>query len=94
MTLQKGSQGLEVVSLQIRLNKLGYNLVEDGDFGPGTEKAVKQFQTNVNLYPDGVVGSFTMAALESEIIKNTAPPELDYKKLYLELKENIRKLVI
>ena len=35
----------------------------DGDFGPATEKAVRYFQTKVNLEPDGEVGADTWASL-------------------------------
>lgn len=36
----------------------------DGDFGPATEKAVKDFQKRSNLRVDGLVGKNTMAALD------------------------------
>jgi peptidoglycan hydrolase-like protein with peptidoglycan-binding domain len=35
----------------------------DGDFGAKTEAAVKEFQRNRGLDPDGVVGKQTWAAL-------------------------------
>lgn len=44
----------------------------DGDFGGGTEKAVKDFQRRYNLAIDGVVGPETGAALfVGEIVKET-----------------------
>ena len=44
----------------------------DGDFGGGTEKAVKDFQRRYNLAIDGVVGPETGAALfVGEIVKDT-----------------------
>jgi len=39
------------------------NLTIDGNFGPGTEKAVRAFQTKNGLLVDGVVGNQTWAAL-------------------------------
>ena len=45
MLLSKGSSGHKVKELQKKLNKiLGTDAAVDGDFGPGTDKLVKQFQ--------------------------------------------------
>lgn len=38
-------------------------LVVDGDFGPATENAVKEFQNDAGEYVDGIVGPKTWAAL-------------------------------
>jgi peptidoglycan hydrolase-like protein with peptidoglycan-binding domain len=57
-TLREGSKGAHVVQLQALL-KLG----QDGIFGPRTKKAVQQFQQMHNLFPDGVVGTYTWKAL-------------------------------
>ena len=62
-TLQEGSTGSCVVSLQQRLNQLGANLVVDGDFGPATKNAVIAFQKKQGLYADGVVGKNSWAKL-------------------------------
>src|SRR5690242_14306805 len=56
-TLQEGSTGSCVVSLQQRLNQLGANLVVDGDFGPATKNAVLAFQGRERISFDGIVGS-------------------------------------
>ena len=48
--LTKGSTGHQVKELQRKLNKiLGTSAAVDGDFGPGTDKLVKQFQKKYNL---------------------------------------------
>ena len=59
VTLKRGSKGEEVKTLQ-RLLGIG----DDGIFGYGTERAVKDFQRRYLLYPDGVVGKKTWEALE------------------------------
>jgi len=41
----------------------------DGDFGPRTELAVKEFQRRVGLDPDGIVGPLTRAELTKYGIK-------------------------
>jgi predicted chitinase len=61
--LRRGSKGPDVQTMQQRLSDLGYSLGIDGDFGPGTAKAVIAFQQKNNLGNDGVVGPNTWAAL-------------------------------
>lgn len=61
--LKKGDKGALVSQLQVTLNKLGYQLVVDGSFGPAVENAVKSFQKASGLIVDGIVGKVTMDAL-------------------------------
>ena len=58
MLLKVGSKGNEVKQLQ---EKLG--LAADGSFGPGTEKAVKAWQTANGLTADGLVGDGTWSKM-------------------------------
>jgi len=58
MILKVGSKGDDVKKLQ---SKLG--LIADGTFGPGTEKAVKKWQIDHDLNPDGVVGDGTWSKM-------------------------------
>ncbi len=61
---KRGSKGKEVEKIQRKLKKLGYYLgAIDGDFGGGTESAVKRFQRDNNLKIDGIVGEKTWKAL-------------------------------
>lgn len=53
-TLKLGSRGNDVKTLQSKLN-----LMADGIFGPLTQEAVKEFQRNNGLTPDGIVGTKT-----------------------------------
>ena len=56
-TIRRGSRGPEVAIAQTTLNNLGYNAGRvDGIFGPGTEAAVRKFQTAHRLTVDGIVG--------------------------------------
>ena len=66
-SLQRGFTGSEAVrSVQKRLKELGYYKGSaDGDFGPATEAAVKEFQKANGLTDDGKVGEKTLAKLNS-----------------------------
>ena len=56
--LKRGLNGAPVKRLQ---EKLG--IAADGDFGPGTEKAVRAFQEANGLTVDGIAGPDTFAAM-------------------------------
>lgn len=66
-TLQQGDSGQAVVTLQNDLDQLGYNLSQDGQFGPLTRAAVVNFQQNHALVPDGIVGPLTWAAINAAL---------------------------
>jgi len=57
-TVKKGSKGETVKAVQKALG-----IKADGDFGPGTEAAVIQWQKSRGLVPDGIVGKATLAAM-------------------------------
>lgn len=81
--LRKGTKGNQVKEAQRLLNMHGALLEEDGNFGSGTEAAVKDFQREQGLDVDGVIGPKTWAALEE------APdidPEPDWESLTTEEK--------
>jgi putative chitinase len=63
--LRRGSKGDAVGELQRMLQKLGFMLAVDDDFGAGTEVAVAAFQKLQRLDPvDGIVGDDTWTALD------------------------------
>ena len=57
--LKRGTKSATVKALQTLLKGLGHDLDLDGSFGPATEKAVKAYQQDNGLEPDGSVGRKT-----------------------------------
>ncbi len=58
IALRKGDKNPTVKKWQYFLVGQGYTyVIADGEFGPKTEKASKEFQTKHSLYIDGVVGN-------------------------------------
>ena len=56
--------GDDVVALQRRLLGLGFKVGRvDGRFGQDTERAVREFQRNVGVHPDGTCGPATLKAI-------------------------------
>lgn len=98
--LEYFSHGTFVVELQTKLNLLMPGaqppLKVDGVYGAGTVARVKQFQKSRGLFPDGVVGAKTWAAVDGTSLgvggpsvpggasPNTAPtsPRPPGKKVY------------
>ncbi|WP_370871617.1 C40 family peptidase [Pectinatus haikarae] len=58
-----GDQGTQVAEIQGELANLGYDVAADGDFGPATQEAVKEFQASAGISADGLVGPQTYQAL-------------------------------
>lgn len=61
--MKLGDKGEKVKELQQLLGSRGYKLIIDGDFGPRTEAAVKDFQKNRSLPVTGVADAATVSAL-------------------------------
>lgn len=63
-TLKKGSKGQQVRTVQRLLVALGYGAGKaDGEFGPNTETALKEYQRDHGLTADGICGAKSWAAL-------------------------------
>lgn len=59
-----GSKGTEVIMIQEKLERLGYDCGEsDGIYGIKTQNAVISFQKKNNLSPDGICGNTTLDKL-------------------------------
>lgn len=64
--LQRGMEGSDVRTLQAALIANGFSCGSagaDGDFGSGTEAALKKFQTRYSLGADGIAGNGTWGKL-------------------------------
>lgn len=71
--LKRGSKGDDVGTCQRRLNRWGWDLDIDDDFGPDTEDAVRVFQRQQAIDDDGEVGKNTWPRLLAE------PPFPDWR---------------
>ncbi|MBF0442422.1 MAG: peptidoglycan-binding protein [Oligoflexales bacterium] len=73
--LKRGSQGTLVSDLQSALRDIGAfgsNKV-DGKYGPKTEEAVRLFQSNNGLNPDGIAGPKTENMINQKLNSNKPP---------------------
>ena len=60
-TLQKGTAGNDVKTLQILLTRRGFEVPATGYFGTITKRKVRRFQRSRGLTADGIVGPMTRA---------------------------------
>ena len=63
MLLRRGFRGRKVTELQKLLNAVNWHVQVDGQFGLGTEAAVRCFQVQNHLTNDGLVGNRTLSML-------------------------------
>ena len=67
ITVRRGSTGEAVKGVQVRMNmRQAPAIAVDGDFGPLTEQAVREFQESQAIEGDGVVGPITWRQCVSE----------------------------
>ena len=72
-TSRRGDRGATVTRIQEWLCLRGQPVVVDGDFGPATQAAVREFQRVSRLKVDGVVGRKTHEALVAPLSKVLTP---------------------
>jgi hypothetical protein len=70
--LRKGDSGWCTNALQLSLKQAGYKLAVDGEFGPGTDAALRYFQGVYGLEQDGIAGRQTREMLRVAIGKAEA----------------------
>jgi peptidoglycan hydrolase-like protein with peptidoglycan-binding domain len=61
--ISRGTTGIYVKQLQLRLQDFGAHVLADGLFDSETEEAVKKFQRQHSLQIDGIVGDQTWRTL-------------------------------
>lgn len=87
-TLRRGDSGADVRELQIRIAGWAADspsqtyVAVDGDFGPGTEAAVKRFQRAYGLTVDGIVGPQTQNALNALESSDGSTAHFDWSEFY------------
>ena len=65
MLVAPNLRGDDVAELQAAMARLGFDSGRvDGIFGPGTKRALEDFQNNCGLYVDGVCGADSVRALQ------------------------------
>ncbi len=74
--IENGDTGPEVFAVQYLLNAHGANLNPDGRFGPLTQGAVEDFQTDKGLTEDIIVGPETWQELIIQASQGSTGPEV------------------
>lgn len=83
-TLSVGSTGADVTSLQYLLTSRGRSTTADGDYGSGTEAAVRAFQSSAGLTADGVAGPATLGALVTTLRQGDTGPAVQALQVQLD----------
>ncbi|MFC4109730.1 N-acetylmuramoyl-L-alanine amidase [Micromonospora zhanjiangensis] len=71
-TLRAGATGERVRALQYQLRAHGATVIADGSFGPGTESAVRTFQSSVHASVDGEAGPQTWNQLHRQLARGSS----------------------
>ena len=82
--LSRGSKGTAVKDMQTKLITCGYSCGSygaDGDFGSGTETALKNFQRDYGLSVDGIYGPKSKAKLDEVYAAKIAEPSYEKIKI-------------
>lgn len=80
LIIQRGANGSHVRRIQNQLNEqseVAISIEIDGNYGPGTEAAVENFQETTDLEVDGIVGPFTRNLLDAEATHPLSDEDLE-----------------
>lgn len=72
LPLKRGMRGGDVAELQRTLSRIGTGLAADGDFGPGTARALTAWEASAGRKADGVLSAADLSVLRRAAAK--APP--------------------
>src|SRR5687768_7081956 len=75
MPLRRGMTGDDVAELQRLLTRAGHTATADGDFGPGTFRALSAWETAAGRTSDGILKPRDLAALRRDAAKGPPPSE-------------------
>lgn len=90
-----GDNGSEVKSLQVFLRQLNFfpqDVEANGNFGPATLQAVKDFQKANGINPTGFVGPVTLKALNGQQIVSKSDYEFNQDLKYGDKNEDVKQL--
>lgn len=65
--IKEGDMSTAVYKMQVALKDNGFDVSTDGRFGPGTARAVTDFQRKRGLVPDGIVGPASIRELRLDL---------------------------
>lgn len=99
--MEKGSKGAAVEKLQTRLKELGfYSIGVDGDFGSGTENAIKDFEAYNDLPVAGIATPELQEFLFSDKALAVKIPDVEVTKViysnsecYVRIKNNLNEAI-
>ena len=99
-TMRKGDSGADVEALQEALVAAGYDVGKrkdgtpliDGKYGAETVSAVRAFQSDNGLTPDGIAGPLTLAALSGIEPDEPEDDEDDPEEQGLTLEQRVERL--
>ena len=96
-TLKFGSNNNQVTQLQNKLKELNFfpkEIKSNGNFGPATEQAVKEYQESKGIYPCGIVGPRTRKVLNNEELITNKDYKFTQDLKYNDKNEEVKQLQI
>jgi peptidoglycan hydrolase-like protein with peptidoglycan-binding domain len=94
-TLQFGSNNNQVIQLQNKLKELNFfpkEIKSNGNFGPATKNAVKEYQKSKEIYPCGIVGPRTRKAFNNEEFITNKDYQFTQDLKYNDKSEEVKQL--